>query len=276
MSRPPVKNRARICPGCGTLLDPSDSTCFQCGAEQPSAPARGIRTWFEGFQLQGEVTRGILFVTIFIFVITWIASEMKGKSDLLMSIDGDTLYSFGAKSTAQILTGEIWRLVTPIFLHANFLHILFNMWAFVQLGNLAEEIYGWQRYLFFYVVTGAIGYAASMLFYPQVLSIGASGAIMGLMGVLLAYSARNWKTYGKLLGKSLIFWAVFILGYGFILPGLIDNAAHIGGLLSGFIIALPFTPGPPKTRGAEIYHGILGWGAMLIVLWSFLAMGFSR
>ena len=77
-----------------------------------------------------------------------------------MSISIKVLNEFGDKNTPLILKGQIWRLVTAIFLHANLIHIFFNMFAFVQLGLLVEIYYGWERYLFFYIFSGIIGYIA--------------------------------------------------------------------------------------------------------------------
>jgi membrane associated rhomboid family serine protease len=269
--------RAKICPYCGVLLDPEDSKCFQCGTEFSSPQPSGFQRWLaENFQLQGEVTKGILLVTVLIFAVTWLLSEIKGKSDIFMSIDLKVLDEFGAKNTLLMVEkGELWRLVTAIFLHANLLHIFFNMWAFVQIGFLVEQIYGWQRYCFFYIFSGAMGYVASSIFYPNVMSIGASGAIMGLIGVLLAYSVRNWKSHGRILGKRLLFWVFFILFYGYVIPN-IDNAAHIGGLLSGFLVALPFKPEPPANLFQKIVDETLGWGTVLLVVGCFLFMGFSH
>lgn len=188
-----------------------------------------------------------------------------------MDISASVLNHFGAKNTFLILQGQPWRLVTAMFLHANLLHIFFNMWVLLDLGRLVEEIYGWQRFLFFYVVAGIIGYIASVFWSPAVLSIGASGAIMGLAGVLLAYSVRHWNTHGRDFGRRLLNWIAIIFIFGFVVRG-VDNAAHLGGLVSGFLIALPVSERRFPNAWQELIDDILGWGAIALVIFSFFSM----
>lgn len=266
------RNRVQVCPGCGILLDPSDTHCFQCGANVAPASMPGFRLWVKrNVFLQGQVTWGIFILNFFLFFLTWLLTKDKGP---LMAVEFPVLNRFGAKNTILILNGQSWRLITANFLHANLIHIFFNMWVFLDLGRYVEELYGWQRFLFFYIASGIIAYSASVFTYPAVPSIGASGAIMGLVGVLLAYSAKHWKTHGRQMGRSLLRWVAYMLVIGFLLSGTVDNAAHIGGLLGGFCIAFPFATREEKRF--ESFDWILGWGTIALIFYSFLAMALSK
>lgn len=268
-----TRNRVRVCPGCGILLDPADTHCFQCGANVSPAAMPGLRLWLKrNVFIQGQATWGIFIMNFFLFFLTWILSREKGP---LMSVSFPVLNRFGAKNTVLILDGQWWRLVTANFLHANLIHIFFNMWVFLDLGRYVEELYGWRRYLFFYVFSGVCAFTASVFVYPAVPSLGASGAIMGLVGVLLAYSAKHWKTHGRQLGKGLLRWVAYILIFGLLLRGMVDNAAHIGGLISGFLIAFPFAARGERPQGSFI-DAILGWGSLAVVVYSFFAMALSH
>ena len=145
-------------------------------------------------------------------------------------------FHFGANYGPYTLTGDWWRLFTYMFLHGSLLHIGFNMWCLLDLGRLCESLYGRWSYATIYIATGLAGGLASIAWNPRVWSVGASGAIFGLAGALIAsfylgeFSLPRFAIQSTL--KSLLFFAGFNLIFGFIVPG-IDNSAHIGGLLAG-------------------------------------------
>jgi membrane associated rhomboid family serine protease len=162
--------------------------------------------------------------------------------------DNDTLtrilIAYGAKDNTLILRGQYWRFITPIFLHANALHVGMNMLNLVVLGVFLERILGHLRFLLIYLVTGIISVIASFYFAPQEVSVGASGAIFGLVG---AYSIfvlvhRHAFRYG---GIPSLLWLVIIIGInlsiGLFVPN-IDNYAHVGGLVSGCLLGWWFAP----------------------------------
>lgn len=159
---------------------------------------------------------------------------------ILLMIYGDpydpkTLIQFGAKENALIAAGEYWRLVTPIFLHIGGLHLWFNSTALLSLGGKAERMYGSIRYLLIYLLSGVFGNLASFLFSPSI-SAGASGALFGIFGALLYFAQKEPLTFGMMIGPG---WITTLLGnllLGFFIPG-IDNFAHIGGLIGGYLTA---------------------------------------
>jgi rhomboid protease GluP len=158
--------------------------------------------------------------------------------------DANVLITFGAKYTPAILAGEYWRLVTPIFLHANIWHIGLNMLNFVILGWAFERIFGHLRFVLIYLLAGVWSILASFVFAPQVVSVGASGAIFGLVGAYSAFILAHRLAF-RLQGLIPLSWLILVIGMniglGFVISGT-DNYAHVGGLLSGCLLGWFFTP----------------------------------
>jgi len=146
---------------------------------------------------------------------------------------------YGANFGPLTLSGDWWRFVSYMFLHGSLLHIAFNMWCLWDLGKLCESLYGRWTYAAVYLLTGVAGGVASVGWNPRVLSVGASGAIFGLAGALISsfylgeFSLPRIAIGGTL--RSLLIFAGFNLFFGSFFPG-IDNACHIGGLISGLIL----------------------------------------
>jgi membrane associated rhomboid family serine protease len=154
-----------------------------------------------------------------------------------------------ALDKAAVQDGEYWRLVTPVFVHGSLLHLGFNMYALWIIGPTVETLYGSPRFLLIYVVCAAAGSAASYVFSSAQYSVGASGAVFGLFGVLLVADrvhkpalTRNARNLTMQIGGLIAINLVI----GFTIPG-IDNAAHIGGLLAGAWLGWVLVP-----RGATL------------------------
>jgi rhomboid protease GluP len=179
-------------------------------------------------------------------------------------INGQILVRMGASLPLPYNLQQPWRLVTACFLHGGLLHIVFNMWVLMDIGPMLEELYGSARYLFFYVVTGVCGYVLSS-FYMAMRgamspSIGASGALLGLIGLLLAATTRRSNFAAQALRSQLIKWLIYIFVLGFLMPG-IDNAAHLGGLASGFLLGRVIADRPPVDLKEQRRAQVLGWVA---------------
>ncbi|QYM78584.1 rhomboid family intramembrane serine protease [Horticoccus luteus] len=154
---------------------------------------------------------------------------------------------YGANNAAATTNGEWWRLVTSMFLHFGVLHVAFNMWALYQAGHLVERLLGRSLYTLVYFGTGVVGSLATICWHGDTLwSAGASGAVFGVYGALLGYFVREKhgvpRSVFQPIMKSTLIFAAFNLFYGAVNPH-IDNAAHIGGFASGFVlgwlVALP-------------------------------------
>ena len=136
------------------------------------------------------------------------------------------------------LGGQPWRLFTSMFLHGSLLHLGFNMLALWQVGALVERIFGSLRFVWLYLLAGLAGSLASVLWNPHVNSVGASGAIFGIIGGLLAFIGRENSgvppTVVQDLRGSIFPFLIFNIVAGFAYPHT-DNAAHIGGLAGGWL-----------------------------------------
>jgi membrane associated rhomboid family serine protease len=180
-------------------------------------------------------TYAIIGVTI---VISFVAFQPAGSDVLaLLWLDKQALAA-----------GEWWRLVTPVLVHGSLLHLLFNMYFLYLVGPLVEQMYGSARFLLLYGLTAAAGSAASFLLGGTAPSVGASGAIFGLCGVLLAVSAIHRPVLDR-RGRALmsqiggLVFLNLLIGFGFDALGAgIDNAAHVGGLLAGLWLGFVLPP----------------------------------
>ena len=188
---------------------------------------------------------------------------MKGASGegLTLDIDTATLRMFGAKwPSVQYQAGQWWRLVTAGFLHGSVVHILFNSWALFDLGAMVEQIFGVRRYIVIYFVTTVCGFLAST-FWSPITSIGASAGIFGLIGAMIALGTKSRTAMGDALRSHFLQWAVYGIVMSIFLSG--DNAAHIGGLASGFAIAwVAGTPRAAESPGERIW----GIGAIVCII----------
>lgn len=185
-------------------------------------------------------------------IIIFLLTEFAGGST-----NDVTMLAFGVKSNWAINNGEIWRFVTPIFLHFGLLHLAFNSYAIWIVAPQVEKLYGASRFLFLYVMTGIAGVAASYWYHPDTPSAGASGAVFGLFGVLLIFSLRYRKTipafFSQALGKGILLTVGINLVIGYMIPQ-VDNSAHLGGLIAGGLLAavVPFQrPGEIPGKGSK-------------------------
>ena len=136
-----------------------------------------------------------------------------------------------------VRTGQYYRLITGTFIHANIFHLFFNCYALAILGSQLESFLGKPKYLIVYLFSALIGSLFSVTFAGNYYSIGASGAIFGLMGSLV-YFGYHYRVYlGNVVKSQIIPLILMNLGIGFLVPG-IDNSAHIGGLLGGALITV--------------------------------------
>ena len=216
-------------------MHPLPAQCPRCGAPlyfaqevPPPAPKRKPNYAY----LRHSPT----VVIIALCVIAYLVEVVVGHN---LSPSVDALVKTGASDGRLILTGQWWRLLTAMFLHGNLLHIASNMWALFNLGLLAEILYGRRNYVFLYLIAGLGGSVASVWWHPATVGVGASGAIFGVAGALLPALKfqKNPRIAMALKGalRSIVIFVVFNLVLGAGLP-VIDNAAHVGGLLTGLIV----------------------------------------
>jgi rhomboid protease GluP len=179
-----------------------------------------------------NITLGIIGVNVLVYLITAVLSQN------IFYSNQDVLIELGAKYNELISKGEYYRLITSMFLHGGLLHLAVNMYSLYSIGPLIERIYGKVKYLSVYFISGIIASVFSYIFSDSV-SIGASGAIFGLLGTTLVFAIKMRNNLGKGFLKNVASVIVINLFIGFSLPN-IDNYAHLGGLIGGIIMALLF------------------------------------
>ena len=185
------------------------------------------------------VTCSIIFIDILIYLITILTGTV-------------TDY---ANYAPAIRTGEYYRLFTSMFLHGNLFHLGFNMYALYIIGSQLEGVMGKAKFLIIYLLSGLSGSLFSMIFIGDGISLGASGAIFGLMGALV-YFGWHYRVYlGNVVKTQILPIIALNLLIGFAIPG-IDNFAHIGGLIGGSLVTMALGI-KDKTTTFERVNGIV-------------------
>jgi len=253
-----VPSRERICPYCETEMGPR-----AVDRREPSGPLA------ERLPQARFTTTIILLVNFGLYAALTLATMRAGNADL-WSIDGRTLFDFGAKYRDAILLGQWWRLVTAGFLHGGLFHILMNSWVLFDLGALVEQTYGTARMIVIYFLATVGGFFLST-YWSASLSVGASAGIFGLIGAMIALGIRYRTPLGSAIRSFYIRWAIYGLVIG-LLPGLrIDNAAHIGGLLVG--LGTGYMAGLPESGARrEMFWRWAAAAAVLVTVFCFLQM----
>jgi rhomboid protease GluP len=187
----------------------------------------------------------------------------------LLALASPRLDELGANYGPLTITGQWWRLATYMFLHSGFIHIAFNMWCLWDLGALCESLYGRATFAAIYLVTGIAGGVATVGWHPLGAAVGASGAIFGLAGALVAsfylgeFSLPSSVIKGTL--KSLAFFVVINVLLGGMFPG-VDNACHIGGLISGAILGALIARLAPERDQPLQRASILLFVALIVIV----------
>ncbi len=174
------------------------------------------------------VTYALIFVTATAFILQMVTKSLLGN---------DLLFLYGGKINEYILAGQYWRLITPIFLHGNITHLLFNMYALYVIGKELERYYGHMEYTILYFLSGIGGTLFSYFLTPNP-ALGASGAIFGLIAADAIMMYKNKEILGP-GAKSMLRRSVMIILINLFIglsPG-IDNWGHIGGLITGMVFA---------------------------------------
>lgn len=234
-----------ICTHCGREFQASsdgEALCPQCSAEQPAgnfveAPPGRLRRLLESPTI----------VLIALNTLVYLMMGVEGRR--FLNFDSELLLNWGANSGALTSGGQWWRLLTSTFEHGGLLHIALNMWCLYSLGWLAELLFGRARFTLLYLMCGIGGSLGSICWHANGVSVGASGAIFGVAGALipamLLHSNAQLRTLLKGQLTSIALFVFYNLAFGAAASG-IDNAAHIGGLLTGLILGALFPTGPDR------------------------------
>jgi rhomboid protease GluP len=219
------------------------------------------------------VTMTLVGVNVAIHLAVGVYDLVHGRTGLFGVVFGDrsveTLDAWGARVPRLISLGEPWRLLSCTFLHAGALHLFMNMVALWGLGRLAEAVYGPGRFLWLYLLCGLSGSLLSNAAGGT--SVGASGAIFGIMGACIVYGRRFQHVLPPpaqpYFGRKLLPWVGVNLLIGFSIPH-IDQLGHVGGLVGGLVLAavigtsiIPGKEGTPATARLMAFGSaaLLGW-----------------
>jgi rhomboid protease GluP len=201
-------------------------------SEPPAAPQQaGLRLPLS----KPVITYVLLGIIIVMFVADYAITQFAGER---------IVFFFGAQWNELVAQGWYWQLFTSIFLHSGLTHLLFNSYALFILGRDVEAFYSPKWFLVIYLLSGLAGSVAWYVLGDPVPSVGASGAIFGLIGAEAAFFVRNRKLFGQFGRQRLGNLAVLIainLVFGFTIPN-INNIAHLGGLAGGFLLGYFIAP----------------------------------
>ncbi|MBX9572656.1 MAG: rhomboid family intramembrane serine protease [Candidatus Obscuribacterales bacterium] len=240
--------------------------------QSPAGPAAAysdqlLAMWVD-WNNKALVTKAILVANVVLFILMVIAS---GGAELTNPTSA-FLIQWGANAGAYTLDGDYWRIVSAAFLHGSFLHIAMNMAVLWDVGPLVERIYGSKRFFIMYLFAAITASLNTLFWNPGGVSVGASGAVFGIFGVLLAFYQSHRKTIPAHVIKEKSRVVMAVIGYnlifGMIQPN-IDNAGHVGGLIGGFLIGFIFSPHQPLQRRLRFIE-VLGFAvsaALCFGLW---------
>jgi rhomboid protease GluP len=266
--------RPKLCPACNALVGINATRCHECGASLRFSLVALSKKFSALFgEQETPVTSALLVANILMFGISWVAMASEtggGGFKILWGMGGETVYRLGASHPYPIFyEHQWWRLATAMFLHGGLIHIGFNMMSLMQLGPALEELYGSARYFFIYMFTGMFGFLVSAAF--QHFSLGASGGLLGLVGVMLAITTKRGGAYMRDLRSRLITSVAILFVLGFSGVG-IDNYAHFAGLAAGFGLGKLFADRQPMNSSERRTAYALGWLAGIVVVASFTLM----
>ncbi len=270
-----------------------------CGAPvaPAAAPSVPLHERYAMGYARAVLSRPYLFTIIFlianffVFMLMWESSGMS-STVLWGAFPESVLLAYGAKTNYLIrFDYELWRFVTPVFIHVNLPHVLINMYSLWVIGPWVEKLYGSAKFVVFWILTGIAGVVASYLTVvpgsrPGLIgsfliksadepSAGASGALFGLVGVLFVFGIKYRRElpegFKRAFGTGMLPVILLNLGIGFLGRGFIDNAAHLGGLLSGAALASVVSyKRPGASTGMTIAWRVAQIASLLLVLGCFV------
>jgi rhomboid protease GluP len=212
-----------LCPNCRKLISADEFRCPYCGISKPGS------WWKNNLLTQGvssadQIIKAVIYANIGMYIISLLFnSRLPGLSFnpfYILSPENRSLLLLGATGTIPVDNVHgWWTLVSANYLHGGILHILFNMFAFSQIAPLVSREYGVYRMFIIYTLSGIIGFRISYL-AGVAFTIGASAAICGLIGAAIYYGKSRGGTYGQAIYRQIGGWALGIMLFGFVVPGI--------------------------------------------------------
>lgn len=235
-----------VCRSCGRLVGVTDDRCFECGALYPA-----LWGWAPVFRRMGE-DLGFAKVTIGACALLYLVALLMDPSEIgrprgflgFLSPTGPSSFALGAAGHIPVIGyGRWWTVLSAGWLHGSLLHVVFNMYWVRMLAPAVAGLYGPGRMVIVYSVSSVTGFLASSLLPGAApLTLGASASLMGLLGALVHYGRRGGSSE---VGRWAWGYVILFLVFGFVVPG-IDNWAHLGGFLGGWLAARVLDPLKPE------------------------------
>ena len=251
-----------LCTSCGVLVGVNDPTCYNCGRRNPGlwgfAPV--LRSLGNDLGFVGIVTGG----TIVMYVLSLVMSRQ--GNNISFEPNTTALQILGASGAAPVFVrGWWWTVITAGWLHGGILHIFFNVLWIRQLGPEIANLYGAGRMIIIYTISGIVGFTLSSVmgllpipFFGAPITVGASASIFGFLGALVHYGRRSGSTH---IGQMGLQYALFMGIMGFVFRG-VDNAAHLGGFIGGYLASAVLDPQKPE----RVDHILIAVGCLVVTL----------
>lgn len=265
---------AMLCPSCRKLLNRDAPFCPHCGMQRPGVwwKRLALRAWLQD---PNQVVKILIGINAAMYVISLLVSPQssRGSFDLLttLSPSNQSLLQLGATGTFPIdQLQRWWTLLSANYLHGGILHILFNMLALRQLIPLVGHLYGINRLIVLYTLTGIAGFWVSYVAGVP-FTIGASAALCGLIGATLYYGKSRGGLFGEAIYRQVGGWAIGIFVIGLLIPG-INNWGHGGGMVAGALLG--YLIGYRERGDEQPWHTMLAAVCMaatgLVLAWMLL------
>jgi len=227
-----------LCPSCGRLTSAEAEQCLVCGRRNPgmwgfAAPLRAIFG-------QHSFTNVVTVACIALYVVSLMldpraAFSARSPFDALAPSNA-ALEALGGAGTEPWRVGQWWTIFTAVYLHGSILHILFNVLWIRQLGPAVEQLFGPARLMVIFTVAGAVGFVVSN-WVGHPFTIGASGAVFGLLGAIVAFGKKRGGTFGAMVLRQYGYMALMMFVLSFFIRA-VNNAAHAGGFAGGLLAGL--------------------------------------
>jgi rhomboid protease GluP len=256
-----------LCYACGKINRVDARVCFYCGRRNPGLWGFGASIG----RLVGDFdfAHAVMAVCMVAYVVSLLfdlgaVTRARGPLSLLSPSMG-ALNALGMTGAYAWAAGRWWTLFTAIYLHAGLLHVLFNLLWVRQLAPEVEDLFGRARLMVIFTVSGVLGFVVSDLL-GVAFSVGASGAIFGLLGALVSYGRKRGGAFGVSIMRHYGHWALILFVLGFFVPA-VNNLAHAGGFVGGYLIGSLL--GPRERHPERGLDGLMGGACLVLTIVSF-------
>lgn len=234
------KTGSMVCPGCGRLISADAPQCIHCGRKNTGLwSAIPALNEFLGVHFRFNEIITIICIVLYILSLAIDPAAIFRQVGFLnfLAPSAIAVAKLGASGKWAVANGRVWTYITAIYLHGGLLHIFFNLLWIRQIAPFVQELYGTSRLILIFTISGAVGFIISSQFAP--ITLGASGAIFGLLAALIYYGRSRGGSFGTNIYMQVGKWAIILFVFGLIVPR-VDNWAHAGGFLGGLFSAMIF------------------------------------